>query len=127
MNDGTPRQSREAGCADRCARADSWHFVTDLEARIHWSAGFAAGMLAGAVAAMSPAEKDALGYREDRVAARIRQMEEAGARARNGPPRKFWPAAMLGGWPLPPEDPSDESTWWPEHGGWPVPPPELRS
>lgn len=65
--------------------------------------------------------------REQRIARRRAEMNELGARARNGTPPPYWPAAMPGGWPLPPELPSDDpSGWWPEHDGWPCPPPELR-
>lgn len=65
--------------------------------------------------------------REQRILARIAAMTEAAARARNGPPPRYWPAAMPGGWPLPPELPSDDpDDWWPEDDGWPCPPPALR-
>jgi hypothetical protein len=64
---------------------------------------------------------------EDRRARQLADMEEAAARVRHGRPlRRFWPAAMPGGWPLPPTLPGPEDTWWPEDDGWPCPPPALR-
>jgi hypothetical protein len=63
--------------------------------------------------------------REQRIAKRRAEMDEG--QACKPPPPRYWPAVMPGGWPLPPELPSDNpDDWWPEIDGWPCPPPELR-
>lgn len=57
---------------------------------------------------------------------RTNDMTIAAAKLAESRPR-FWPKVFPGGWPKPPDIPSDdETTWWPEDNGWPCPPPHLR-
>lgn len=90
-------------------------------------AGARKGIMIGAVMAMTPTEKTVNAYRAAQVAKRMADMAETHRKHRPSPPRRFWPAIMPGGWPLPPTIPTDDpDDWWPEDDGWPCPPPSLR-
>lgn len=90
-----------------------------------WLAGLRQGIMQGALMMLTPADKAK--FRKQDIARRKSEMAHSAATLQKGRKHmRYWPKIMPGGWPIPPEVPGDESTFWPEVDGWPCPPPALR-
>lgn len=117
-NSSTPANGGTTDSAVRDARIAGWAY----------NAGVERGRILGLIQAMTPDEKNRGEFRRREISERLR--EYANNHAVLQAERKhvrYWPSLMPGGWPLPPDVPSDdESAWWPEVDGWPCPPPALR-
>lgn len=102
--------------------------TTDSAIDDAYAAGWAQGMLRGAIMALLPDEKNKGAFRQAEIADRLAEYAaNAALIVASRKHMQFWPNIMPGGWPIPPVVPSDdESTWWPEINGWPCPPPHLR-
>lgn len=107
-----------AGPTEHDTRVAGWAYLAGLER----------GKILGALAVMSPDEKNKGAFRRREIADRLSEYaRNAYELRRTRKHTQYWPKEMPGGWPIPPTIPSDdESTYWPEVNGWPCPPPELR-
>jgi hypothetical protein len=110
--------------------SDGWHRQTEWEAAVSYEqghqAGYTGGYAAGMIAALTPDEKQAAGYRGAKVAERLAEMA-AGLDGLNRrcPASPGWPrrGEFVGGWLLPPTYADPEAPpMLCSRDGWPVPP-----